>query len=324
MAIVFIILCLTEIKRASLEYIKLDADLTLIILAGDLGFHVSIAGGIANSVDNAKKIGCTAFQIFTRNPRGWSSKELGPDDVRSFRKRLHESNINPDSVAVHMPYLPNLSAPDGAGYEKSVETFCSELVRCAILQVPYLIIHLGSHLGKGSANGISQLVKACNNSIEKSKSTTKSNKNVKNVKILLENSAGRSNSVGATFKELGHIIEMLDAKQRFGVCFDTCHSFAAGYDLRNKAEVDKTIEDFDDKVGLKYLNLIHLNDSNNDIGSGLDRHEHVGLGKIGKEGFRAILLHNAIRKLPIIMETPIDGRRGNIENYHYVKHLLEM
>ena len=223
-----------------------------------------------------------------------------------------------------MPYLPNLSAPDGVGYEKSVEILFEELIRCGVLQIPYLVIHLGSHLGKGSANGISQLVKACNNSLEKSKSTIQSTKKVRNVKILLENSAGQSNSVGATFKEVGRIIEMLDAKQRFGVCLDTCHSFAAGYDIRNKAGVDKTIEDFDDKIGLKYLKLIHLNDSANDIGSGLDRHEHVGLGKIGQEGFRAILSHSSVRGHPIIMETPIDGRRGNVENYQYVKHLMEM
>ena len=296
----------------------------MIVLTGGLGFHVSIAGGIANSVDNAKKIGCTAFQIFTRNPRGWIGKELDPDDVRSFRKKLDESKINPESVAVHMPYLPNLSAPDGVGYEKSVEILFEELIRCGVLQIPYLVIHLGSHLGKGSANGISQLVEACNNSLEKSKSTIQSTKKVRNVKILLENSAGQSNSVGATFKEVGRIIEMLDAKQRFGVCLDTCHSFAAGYDIRNKAGVDKTIEDFDDKIGLKYLKLIHLNDSANDIGSGLDRHEHVGLGKIGQEGFRAILSHSSVRGHPIIMETPIDGRRGNVENYQYVKYLMEM
>lgn len=295
------------------------------ILTGGVGFHVSIAGGIANSVDNATKIGCTAFQIFTRNPRGWMGKELKQVDVRNFLNRVRESKISSESVAVHMPYLPNLSAPDGVSYQKSVDVLSEELTRCSILQIPYLVIHLGSHLGKGSNNGISQLVKACNNCIEQSDIGRRSKDHKGGVvKILLENGAGQSNSVGATFEEVGRIIDMIDVKRRFGVCLDTCHCFAAGYGLRNDAEVDNMFEDFNDKIGLKYLCLIHLNDSINDIGSGIDRHEHIGLGKIGKEGFRAILSHTSVRKLPIIMETPIDARRGNVENYKYVKQLMNI
>lgn len=291
-------------------------------MTGGLGFHVSIAGGIANAVDNAIKIGCTAFQIFTRNPRGWTGKELNEDDVRDFHKRLKYSKVNPNSVAVHMPYLPNLSAPEGIGYNKSVETLCSELVRSSVLNIPYLVIHLGSHLGKGSGNGINQLVKACNFAIEKSSSEFPTKKG-EAVKILLENSAGQLNSVGAKFEELASILKALDAKKRFAVCLDTCHALAAGYGLRNKVEVDNTLREFDDLVGLKNLNLVHLNDSISDLGSGLDRHEHIGLGKIGKEGFSAVLSHSSVRKLPIIMETPIDDRRGNKENYEYVERLRE-
>lgn len=292
-------------------------------MTGGLGFHVSIAGGIANSVDNASKIGCTSFQIFTRNPRGWTGKELNPDDVGNFHKKLNNSKINTESVAVHMPYLPNLSAPEGTGYNKSVEILCAELIRSSALDIPYLVIHLGSHLGKGSSNGINQLVHACNFAIEKSNSEIQPDKG-REVKILLENSAGQSNSVGASFEELARILEALDAKKRFGVCLDTCHTLAAGYGLRNQVEVDKTLGEFDDLVGIKYLCLLHLNDSRNDVGSGLDRHEHIGLGKIGEEGFRAVLSHSSVRKLPIIMETPIDDRRGNTENYKYVKRLLEI
>jgi deoxyribonuclease-4 len=247
---------------------------------------------------------------------------LNEDDVRDFHKRLKDSKINPDSVAVHMPYLPNLSAPEGTGYDKSVETLCSELVRSSALNIPHLVIHLGSHLGKGSSNGINQLVKACNFAIEKSNSEIQTKK-VKEVTILLENSAGQLNSVGANFEELAKILKALDTKKRFGVCLDTCHTLAAGYGVRNKVEVDKTFREFDNLVGIKYLKLVHLNDSTNDLGSGLDRHEHIGLGKIGEEGFRAILSHNAVRKLPIIMETPIDDRRGNMENYKYVTRLKE-
>src|SRR5881628_3102739 len=125
-----------------------------------VGFHVSIAGGISNSVDNAKKIGCTAFQIFSRNPRGWAAKPLAPDDVHLFKSKLAASGIEKNSVIVHMPYLPNLSGPDSEFYEKSVETLTGEMQRCLALGIPYLVIHLGSHMGKGQASGINQLVKA--------------------------------------------------------------------------------------------------------------------------------------------------------------------
>lgn len=279
-----------------------------------VGFHVSIAGGISNSVDNAKKIGCTAFQIFSRNPRGWAAKPLAPDDVQLFKSKLSASGIDKDAVIVHMPYLPNLSGPNGEFYTKSVETLAGEMERCSALGIPYLVIHLGSHMGKGQASGINQLVKA----IETARSKLKAGP-----VVLLENNAGQKNSIGGNFEELRMILDRLDGPKEFGVCTDTCHLFASGYDLRTKAEVDRTLDKFDNAVGLKELKFIHLNDSKGPLGSNLDRHAHIGLGMVGQKGLAAFLNHRAIRGLPVIMETPIDEKRGEEQNLKVVLGLVK-
>jgi deoxyribonuclease IV len=279
-----------------------------------VGFHVSIAGGISNSIDNAKKIGCTAFQIFSRNPRGWAAKPLAADDVKLFKKKLSASGIDKNSVIVHMPYLPNLSGPDGEFYKKSVEALTLEIQRCVALEVRYLVIHLGSHMGKGQASGTRQLVKAIKYSQEKSDNAPF---------VLLENNAGQRNSIGSNFEELRMILDSLNDPKQFGICMDTCHLFASGYDLRTKADVDKTLEKFDNIVGLKELKFIHLNDSKGPLGSNLDRHEHIGLGQIGTEGLVAFLNQRAIRALPVIMETPIDEKRGDEQNLKTVLGMVK-
>jgi deoxyribonuclease-4 len=279
-----------------------------------VGFHVSIAGGISNSVDNAKKIGCTAFQIFSRSPRGWDAKPLAPVDVQLFKSKLMASGIEKNAVVVHMPYLPNLSGPDGESYSKSVDALTSEMLRCNTLGIPYLVIHLGSHMGEGQASGIDQLVKAIEIARLKSKDGPI---------VLLENNAGHGNSIGSNFEELRLILDRLDNSKEFGVCVDTCHVFASGYDLRKKADVEKTLEKFDNIVGLKELKFIHLNDSKGTLGSNLDRHDHIGLGMIGSEGLAAFLNHRSIRGLPVIMETPIDEKRGDEQNLKAVLALVK-
>jgi deoxyribonuclease IV len=282
-----------------------------------IGFHVSIAGGISNSVDNASKIGCGAFQIFSRNPRGWAAKPLVEDDVKNFKTRLAKSSLSQDSVLVHMPYLPNLASPDGELYRKSVDTLAAEMHRCALLGISYLVIHLGSHLGKGTENGINQLVKACKYAIEDSLNRQK--KNV--VRILLENMAGQKNSLGSKFEEIRLILDKLNDYGSFGVCLDTCHAFAAGYDLRKKKDVEKMLDHFHSSVGSKELKALHLNDSKGDLNSKVDRHEHIGLGKIGNTGFEALLSHKSLMSLPMIMETPVDDTRRDIDNLRIVLEL---
>ena len=281
-----------------------------------VGFHVSIAGGISNSVNNAKKLGCSAFQIFSRNPRGWTAKPLPTDEVRSFKNRLCASGIEKKSVIVHMPYLPNLSGPPGELYERSVKILTEELERCKLLGICYLVIHLGSHMGRGSTSGINQLVNALRTAIVCSKSE-------KEVVVLLENNVGRKNSVGGTLEELRLILDRLDSSKQFGVCIDTCHLFASGYDLRTKQDVNIIVEKIKAIVGLKELKIIHLNDSKGGLGSTLDRHEHIGLGSIGVEGITAFLNHQAIQALPIIMETPIDATRGDEQNLQVVLDMIK-
>jgi deoxyribonuclease-4 len=281
-----------------------------------VGFHVSIAGGISNSVNNAKKLGCSAFQIFSRNPRGWTAKPLPTDEVRSFKNKLCASEIEKKSVIVHMPYLPNLSGPPGELYERSVKILTEELERCKLLGICYLVIHLGSHMGRGSNSGINQLVNALRTAIVCSKSE-------KEVVVLLENNVGRKNSVGGTLEELRLILDRLDSSKQFGVCIDTCHLFASGYDLRTKQDVNILVEKIKAIVGLKELKIIHLNDSKGGLDSNLDRHEHIGLGSIGVEGITAFLNHQAIRALPIIMETPIDATRGDEQNLQVVLDMIK-
>ena len=281
-----------------------------------VGFHVSIAGGISNSVENAKKLGCTAFQIFSRNPRGWAAKPLRQDEVDLFKNNLCASGIEKTSVVVHMPYLPNLSGPPGELYERSVKTLTEEMQRCNLLGISYLVLHLGSHMGRGSNSGVDQLVNALTAANDHSKSANA-------VVVLLENNVGQKNSVGGTLEELRLILDRLDSSKQFGVCIDTCHLFASGLDLRTKEDVNKTFEKIKETVGLKELKIVHLNDSKGGLGSNLDRHEHIGLGSIGVEGITAFLNHRTIQTLPIIMETPIDKRRGDEQNLQVVLDMIK-
>jgi len=283
-----------------------------------IGFHVSIAGGLQNAVDNALKIGCTAFQIFTRNPRGWAEKVLDARDVQMFKLKLRHSGINSDAVAVHMPYLPNLSAPNGELYKKSIDSLISELHRCFQLEIPNLVVHLGSHLGSGTQNGIDQLVNSVDTATDHSKSFGRKNGKVT---ILLENSAGQKNSIGSKLEDIRSILDKISSKN-VGICMDTCHAFAAGYDLRSEKKNDDFVDKFDSVIGLEKLRLIHLNDSEKEIGSHIDRHEHIGLGNIGVKGMSAILKNRKLKGKPIIMETKEDSIRNNLDNLRVALELV--
>ncbi|RMF31696.1 MAG: deoxyribonuclease IV [Candidatus Nitrosothermus koennekii] len=273
-----------------------------------LGVHVSIAGSIDQAVDRALSLNCTAFQIFTRNPRGWKGKPLDDEEADRFKEKVKKSKININSICVHMPYLPNLASPKEEQYKRSVEVLVDEAKRCEMLGIKYLVIHLGSHLNAGVDVGMRNIVNACIKASEVSKTI-----------ILLENMAGQKNSIGSKFDELRRLLDMLDDKNRFGICFDTCHAFAAGYDIR---DADKVIEEFDNKVGFENIKIVHLNDSKSDLGLNSDRHEHIGLGYIGEDGFKKIL-HSKLRQLPLILETPIDKRRDDIGNLNKVKELAK-
>ena len=274
-----------------------------------IGCHVSASGSIDKSVDNAVERNCSAFQIFTRSPRSWHAKELTKEVIDAFKSKLKDSKIDRFAICAHMPYLPNLATPKDDAFEKSVNTLVSEVERCAQLGIPYLVTHLGSHLGTGEEAGIKKLVEGL----------TKAGQTKNDVMILLENTAGQKNSVGSDFKQLGEIFKQLKPGKKFGVCLDTCHAFVAGYDLRTADKVKETFKEFDKYVGIENLKILHLNDARGEIGCNLDRHYHLGLGGIGEEGIRSVVKFANKKKIPIILETPIDDDRDDFENVKIAK-----
>ena len=274
-----------------------------------IGFHVSIHGSIDRAVDRAVKLRCNTFQIFTRNPRQWKSTELTSETAKAFSDKVKNYGMKP--VFAHMSYLPNLASPRDEVYKKSVKTLTSELERCRRLEIPYLVTHLGSHLGAGMQTGFMRLINGINQAF---------NVTDGDVTLLLENTAGTRNSMGSTLEDIQHIIERLSHPERAGVCFDTCHAFAAGYDLRTEETVEATVRKIDEVIGFEKLKLVHLNDSKGDLNSRIDRHEHIGMGKIGEEGFRSVL-GSRLGDLPLILETPKDYRRSDVGNLMKVKKL---
>jgi deoxyribonuclease-4 len=232
--------------------------------------------------------------------------------VAAFRSKVKDYGF--DSIFVHMPYLSNLGSSRENVYTLSIASLVAELKRCSELGIPFLVTHLGSHLGAGKASGFKRIINAINSAL--------SNANG-DVVILLENTAGTKNSMGSSFEDIGQIIDGVEESKNIGVCFDTCHAYAAGYDLRRSDAVNHVIEIFNDILGWESLKLIHLNDSKGGLGSGIDRHEHIGLGRIGEEGFRSIL-HSKFRKVPLIMETPLDERRKDLDNLKKVRELTKI
>jgi len=274
-----------------------------------IGCHVSASGSVDKAVDNAVERNCSAFQIFTRSPRSWHAKELTKEVIDAFKSKLKDSKIDRFAICAHMPYLPNLATPKDDAFEKSVNTLINEVERCAQLGIPYLVTHLGSHLGTGEEAGIKKLVDGL----------TKAGQTKNDVMILLENTAGQKNSVGSDFKQLGEIFKQLKPGKKFGVCIDTCHAFVAGYDLRTAEKVKETFKEFDTHVGIENLKILHLNDARGELGCNLDRHYHLGLGGIGEEGITSVVKFANKKKIPIILETPIDDDRDDFENVKIAK-----
>jgi len=276
-----------------------------------LGFHVSISGSVDLAVDRALEMGCTTFQIFTRNPRGWAFKPLDEGQAQLFREKRSKAGYQ--KVVAHMPYLPNLAASIKPHQKQSRASLKAEVARCSILKVDYLVAHIGSHMGEGTMEGVKNVIGACNEALEANPGDTV---------LLVETMAGQSHSVGSRFEELKLILDGVRQSQRMGVCLDSCHVFAAGFDLSNKPAVERTMGLFDDIVGKDRLKVVHLNDSMGPVGSGLDRHEYVGKGQIGEKGFRAFLHYGDVAKLPLIMEVPVEEKTQYEENLKMARRLV--
>jgi deoxyribonuclease-4 len=258
-----------------------------------VGFHISSAGSLDLAFDRALEVGATTFQMFTRNPNQWKFKPIPEETASAFREKRRSSGFA--RIVDHMPYLPNLASPEKSTMKISRYTLDEEVKRCDALGIDYLVVHLGSHLGKGAAVGVANIAGACDQAIAGSGGETM---------ILLENMAGQKNSVGARFEEIRGILDRVGVGERVGVCLDTCHLYAAGFDLGSDEAVRNTLSLFDDVVGFDRLKVVHLNDSKGALGSRLDRHENIGKGKIGRKGIRAFLHYPGVRERPLIMETP--------------------
>lgn len=277
-----------------------------------LGVHVSIAGKIYEAVDRAKALNCECMQIFSRNPRGWQATKLDKADVEEFKKRRKEADITP--LVVHIPYLINLASPEDRLYEKSIQAYLEDIRRADLLSAEYFVTHLGSHKGKGRDLGIDRFARALDKIIKELKPK---------VKILLENTSGSGNWLGGDFEDIAEIMTKSHQKDKLGLCFDTCHAYAAGYDIKNKKGLDETLKKIDKLIGINKLKLIHINDSKGDLGSHLDRHQHIGKGKIGRDGFRLILHHPKLRDLPYVLETPKEDIKSDPMNLKTVRSIYE-
>lgn len=279
-----------------------------------LGAHTSIQGGVSKSVDFAQKLKFTAMQIFSKNNNRWYAKPLQEAEINRFKKKLKSSNIK--FVVVHDSYLINLCAKDNDILNKSRETFQDELLRCELLGIPYLNFHPGAHTGLGEENGIKLIAESINIVHEKTKGYK--------VNSMLETTAGQGTSLGYRFEQLKKIINLVEDKKRMSVCIDTAHIFAAGYNIKDPKEYKKVIKEFDEIIGLKRLKCFHMNDSKKELGSRVDRHEHIGKGFIGLEGFRNIMNDKKLEMIPKILETPKGkDQLDDLKNLKILKGLIK-
>ena len=267
-----------------------------------LGAHMSIAGGFSRAVDRAEQVQATALQIFVKSARQWDAKPVEPEEAREFRRRLELSGLSRYTLA-HSSYLINLASPDRAMRERSIRALRDEIARCAILGVPYLVLHPGSHVGQGEERGLERVTTALDRVLAPRRPSRAATETA-GVTVLLETTAGQGSNLGHRFEQLALILERARCSERLGVCFDTCHALAAGYDLRDKKSFNATFAEFDRIIGLQWLRAFHLNDSKNGLGSRKDRHEHIGQGELGLSSFRLLLNDRRFSGLPMVLETP--------------------
>ncbi|GBD90645.1 endonuclease 4 [bacterium BMS3Abin04] len=278
-----------------------------------LGAHTSTAGGISKSVERAEKLGFTAMQIFTKNNNRWFANPLDKKEIENFKNKLNKSHIK--FVVSHDSYLINLCASRIEILDKSRKALVDELERCEQLEIPYLNFHPGSHTGRGEENGLKVIAESLNIIHEKTKGFK--------VSSMLELTAGQGTALGYRFEHIARIIELVEDKARISVCIDTAHIFAAGYDIRSPKAYKKTMKEFNDIIGLDHLHCFHMNDSKKELGTKVDRHEHIGKGFIGKEGFRNIMNDKKLVKIPKILETPKGKEQlEDLENIKILKSLI--
>lgn len=274
---------------------------------------MSISGGLEKAVELGDSIGCGAIQIFTKNNNQWKAKPLTATEISKFKETWEKSGVK--QIVAHTGYLINLANPS-QNWEKSMESMEMEMVRADMLGIPYLVLHPGSHLGKGEDWGLKRIVESLNILYSRHPELK--------VIVLLETTAGQGTNLGYTFEQLEYIIRLSDEPHRYGICFDTCHVFAAGYNIKTAKGYEETIAQFDKVLGLGRLKAFHLNDSKYDWTSRVDRHEDIGKGTLGLEPFRFILNDSRFKEIPMLLETPKEeGLENDIKNLNILKSLIK-
>lgn len=275
-----------------------------------LGVHVSIGKGLATTVDRAKALGCDGFQMFVANPRGWARKPMAEEDIELFKSKRKAAQLWP--VVVHLAYLPNPASDDPELYEKSVITMAEEFRRANLLEADFFVFHPGKN--RARQRGIKRIVQGVNLILNQISGSTL---------MLFENQAGAGGEIADGFEELQDLVAGVDDQDRVGICFDTCHAFAAGYDLSNRDGWEKTLEELDRTLGIEKLKLFHLNDALAELGSRRDRHQHIGAGNIGLSGFEYLVNHPQLNKLPGILETPQKSEQDDLKNLAILRKLVK-
>ncbi len=264
-----------------------------------IGAHVSIAGGVENAPVNARKIGAKAFALFTKNQRQWSAAPLTPESIELFKQRCEEYGYEAKHILPHDSYLINLGNPEKEALEKSRAAFLDEMQRCEQLGLDRLNFHPGSSLKKVSDEEcLRTIAESINITLDKTQG----------VCAVIENTAGQGSNLGYSFEQIAYIIDRVEDKSRVGVCIDTCHAFAAGYDLKSESGFQETFEHFEEVIGFKYLKGMHLNDSKKGVGSHVDRHEDIGRGELGIAPFQMLMHDKRFDDLPLVLETPDEDR----------------
>ncbi|UCC61630.1 MAG: deoxyribonuclease IV [Anaerolineae bacterium] len=278
-----------------------------------LGAHMSIARGVDRALLRGHQIGCQTIQIFTKSNHRWAAPPLEDEIIERWYRNQDETGIAP--VVAHDSYLINLASPDDELWQRSLDAFVVEMERCEILNLPYLVMHPGSHTGSGEEVGLRRIATALDRAFVRLPEAR--------VKVLLETTAGQGTSLGHRFEHLAQIMALTSAANRLGICFDTCHALAAGYDIRTLEGYEDTFQQFDRVIGLEQLLVFHVNDSKRDLGSRVDRHQHIGQGHVGLGGFRLLLNDPRFRGHPMLLETPKGpDMRDDIENLAILRGLI--
>ncbi len=277
-----------------------------------LGAHIPVSGGVFRAPERGRALTCDCMQIFSKNQMQWKAKPISDDDAEDFKAEVAKHGIV--ETIIHDSYLINLASPDDELLRKSREAFLDEMMRARILGIRYLVFHLGAHVGSGEQAGLGRIAESLN--------WARAEFDSSDVELLLEITAGQGSVLGHSFEQLATVIDMLDEPKSAGICFDTCHAYAAGYDVRSPKGYEKTMDQLENTLGFERLKAVHLNDSKGKLGSRLDRHDGIGKGHIGVDGFKNVMNDQRLEGVPMVLETP-DGEKRYADELKTLRALVK-